>query len=1068
MSLGQWITKKSLDHHKALAAAMVGLTLLVAALALVPNIYPPAARWLNTITVDTDPENMLSEDEPVRVFHDRMKERFDLHDMVVVGVVNEQHPEGVFNPSTLEKIWKLTAFAKTLRYTSEGKPLDLEPEPLPQTSADGNDAAEQPATETPAAPQGLPEGLDGDSPDLPAGMSGNDSDGPALPPGMGGGSPEDADGSPPVEAEPRSLDLPQPKAAEGTQGVIVRDMIAPSMVDKIIPTEGGIRFNWLMPYPPETQADANAVRRAAQRIPFLNGTLVSEDGKMLAIYLPLSKKDLSHEVYLALQEKISTLGGPEEFHITGLPVAEDTFGYEMFVQMAISAPTAMLVIFVLMLLFFRKLVLIVSPMIVAMVCVVLTMGSLVIAGFPVHIMSSMIPIFIMPIAVLDSIHIISEFFEKYQATRDRRQTMMDVMDALFAPMLYTSLTSAAGFASLALTPIPPVQVFGVFVAMGVLAAWFLTVTFIPAFVMFIPERSLQNFGARHDTEAGEAHPGLLGRFLGGLGGGTYRYAKPIIAATAVVLAVAGWGISRINVNDNPVKWFEPSHPIRVADEVLNDHFGGTYMAYLSLDARPQEWNPRAYAGELARRLRRQADRYRQQSGYAQEIDVYSTLADKAVATASDPNGAATAEAFLSRLLRVTREKQQDRGGDDDYAWSQAETFIEKERQAYFETFKDPEVLRWMADLQASLLTAEHKGRTVIGKSNSITDIVRTVNRDLHVSSPTYIPPEQDPNYVVPDSSAGVAQTLLQYENSHRPYDLWHLITQDYRSASLWVQLTSGDNEDMSEVVRHVKSYVAGNPPPRPIEHAWFGLTYINVEWQEKMVWGMLQSFAGSFLVVFLLMTILFRSALWGLLSMVPLTVTIVAIYGALGIIGKDYDMPTAVLSSLTLGLAVDFAIHFLARTRAMVLEQGSWKAAAPNVFGEPARAIMRNIIVIAAGFLPLLLAPLVPYKTVGMLLATILLVSGVATLLILPALVRLLEKPLFAASRTKTGPTCVCGTCVAASAAVVALLALNAYQYLAIPLTTLTIIAVAAVPLAAIGCALLSRRDKCNVKIDEE
>ena len=100
-------------------------------------------------------------------------------------------------------------------------------------------------------------------------------------------------------------------------------------------------------------------------------------------------------------------------------------------------------------------------------------GSLIIAGFPVHIMSSMIPIFLMPIAVLDSIHIISEFFEKYQQTRDRAATMRAVMEALFGPMLYTSLTSSAGFASLALTPIPPVQVFGVFVAMGIMLAWLL-------------------------------------------------------------------------------------------------------------------------------------------------------------------------------------------------------------------------------------------------------------------------------------------------------------------------------------------------------------------------------------------------------------------------------------------------------------------------------------------------------------------------------------------------------------------------------------------------------------------
>ena len=72
-------------------------------------------------------------------------------------------------------------------------------------------------------------------------------------------------------------------------------------------------------------------------------------------------------------------------------------------------------------------------------------------------MSSMIPIFIIPIAVLDAIHIVSEFFDRYQATKDRKKTIHDVMNTLFMPMLFTSLTTVAGFASLALTPIPPVQ-----------------------------------------------------------------------------------------------------------------------------------------------------------------------------------------------------------------------------------------------------------------------------------------------------------------------------------------------------------------------------------------------------------------------------------------------------------------------------------------------------------------------------------------------------------------------------------------------------------------------------------
>jgi predicted RND superfamily exporter protein len=180
---------------------------------------------------------------------------------------------------------------------------------------------------------------------------------------------------------------------------------------------------------------------------------------------------------------------------------------------------------------------------------------------------------------------------------------------------------------------------------------------------------------------------------------------------------------------------------------------------------------------------------------------------------------------------------------------------------------------------------------------------------------------------------------------------------------------------------------------------WFGLTYINVIWQEKMVSGMMRAFLGSFVVVLIMMTVMFRSPLLGLLSMIPLTLTIGLIYGVIGFVGKDYDMPVAVLSALTLGLAVDFAIHFIARARELYASAGSWREAVPLVFAEPARAITRNLVVIALGFTPLLAAPLVPYNTVGVFLAAILLVSGLATLMILPALMRIFESTLFRRSR---------------------------------------------------------------------
>ena len=213
-----------------------------------------------------------------------------------------------------------------------------------------------------------------------------------------------------------------------------------------------------------------------------------------------------------------------------------------------------------------------------------------------------------------------------------------------------------------------------------------------------------------------------------------------------------------------------------------------------------------------------------------------------------------------------------------------------------------------------------------------------------------------------------------------------MVTPDFRSTAIWLQLRSGDNRDMTHVISAIDDYIAAHPLPIGVTANWAGKTYINVIWQDEMVAGMLKSLLGAFFIVFLMMTLLFRSPSLGLLAMVPLTATILAVYGLIGWIGKDYDMPIAVLSSLTLGLSVDFAIHFIQRMRVLRQELGSFAEATKQIFEEPARAIARNAIVIALGFTPLFFAALVPYITVGAFMAAIMVISGVATLLLLPAL----------------------------------------------------------------------------------
>ena len=752
------LTLFSIDRPKTVIALMTLVTILFG------TQFPK-------VTIDADPENMLDADQADRVFYNQTKDEFGIHDLIVVGVVDDTD---VFRPESLEAI---------MQATTDILKID---------------------------------------------------------------------------------------------GVIIEDVISPSTTDNVKSSGGLLDIHPVLREIPRTSQEETLLRQDIADNPFLHEKIASADGTAIALYIPIEQKDMSYriagEIETILEREL--LPG-QQHHLAGLPVSEDTFGYEMFIQMAIVAPLAFMVILAIVFLMFRQSAFLVPVAITAMFSVLWAMGALIGLGFTVHIMSSMIPVFLMPIAILDDIHILSEFFDRYRVLGDKRRALIEAMRPLYKPMFYTSLTSAVGFASLALADIPPVRIFGLFVALGIVAAWLLALTIVPAVISLMDDDKLK----RRLFRKGDAHTGPLHSLLSSIGRIAFSRARVVLVLGLAAFAFGVVGLWQIEVNDNPVKWFKTSHPLRQADTVMNDLFGGTYMAYLVIDAQEPE------------------------------------------------------------------------------------------------AIKQPDVIAYIDRLQENL-----EADPVVGKTSSVADIVKRINLVLHDNDPTYD--------TVPDSSEAVGQFLFLFQSSGDPNDLDNFIDREERQANIWIQMKGGDNRQMQGVEKRLADYVQANPPPQGLALQLSGLTYINKVWQDLMVTGMLKAVLGSFLVVFLLMLLEFRSLTFGALAMVPLTGSIVLTYGLVGWMGLDYNMPIAVCAALTLGLGIDFAIHFLQRFKAHVIESRDVEATIQHMFGEPGRAIARNAIIITIGFLPLTFSTLSPYITVGLFFASLMLFCTLATLFMLPAALR--------------------------------------------------------------------------------
>jgi predicted RND superfamily exporter protein len=298
-----------------------------------------------------------------------------------------------------------------------------------------------------------------------------------------------------------------------------------------------------------------------------------------------------------------------------------------------------------------------------------------------------------------------------------------------------------------------------------------------------------------------------------------------------------------------------------------------------------------------------------------------------------------------------------------------------------EFFKRPEALRALEALQRRL-----ERLPVVGKTLSVADYVKRIHRELQGDDPR--------GEIIPGDPETIGQCLFLFAGSARPSDLDNVVDPSFQKANILVQLRTWDASAMREVLRTLDEF---RPlAPRSMELAPAGIAYFNLVWNDEVLGDMVRGFLLALAAVLLLLTMTFRSLRWALVGYTPLLFTILLIYGAIGWSGKQFDMPIAVLSCLSLGMAVDFSIHFIGRFRQRRADAPSEDLAGSLLWTaeRPGRGIARNALLFAAAFSVMLFAPLTPYVTVGAFIVAMMLLSAGLTLLLVPALIVILGRRL--------------------------------------------------------------------------
>jgi len=282
--------------------------------------------------------------------------------------------------------------------------------------------------------------------------------------------------------------------------------------------------------------------------------------------------------------------------------------------------------------------------------------------------------------------------------------------------------------------------------------------------------------------------------------------------------------------------------------------------------------------------------------------------------------------------------------------------------------KDPALLEKMAALE--LFLAERG----VKKTISLAGIVQEMNQRFHADDPAY--------YAIPDDPRMVAQLLLLF--TFQGGSLGSLALGNFSAGEIIGFHALKTGEEQVALVRDVSAYLDEHFDDAEL----VGSTRIQASMFTSIARSQITSLFTSIGAAGILVIVLMGSVLGGLISLVPLLFTIVLTFGVMAYAGVSLDIATLMISSITIGIGIDYGIHYIERAREELRRDGDRTSALVRAAETAGRGILFNALALAGGFAILLLSTFRGMRHFGLLVTMTMLISSAGALIVIPAILR--------------------------------------------------------------------------------
>lgn len=486
-------------------------------------------------------------------------------------------------------------------------------------------------------------------------------------------------------------------------------------------------------------------------------------------------------------------------------------------------------------------------------------------NFYFTIINSSMPIILLTIANSDGVHVVTKFFKEMRHNGNIKKSIAKSIDTLFVPIFLTSVTTIAAFLTLYFAPINQLMGYGICLSAGILYAFILSLTFLPA-AMSLKRWDLNSKAISQN--------GYLENIISKFGKLVISKPKSILVVGMIIMFIGTAGLSLLKVDVNIANFFKEDTDFRKSIDFIDQEMTGTMDVRIRVEA----------------------------------------------------------------------------------------------------PIKDPNTLNEMQEMQ-TLLNSNPKVTT----SYSIVDVVKQMHRILIDDNPEF--------EIVPKDEKKVSNLLMMYSISGDQDDLNTIVDYNYKVGLITALSRVMSTEEIIQFVKKIEDQVYDF---KHISNASItGMAIVIRDLIYLVIESSVISIFSSVILICLITSIFFKNFSWGFLSIVPLVTAVLINFGFMGIAGIHLSHVTALLSSVIIGVGVDFSIHYIYQYRRLIKDK-----VRNGISNKVINEVGYPIVLDAASnmsFGALLFSTFIPVQYVGGLMVFAMFSTAFGTLTLLAASVELLK-----------------------------------------------------------------------------